>query len=81
MITGGKVSQIDPNSAGLNPAWRDAIGLALCGVTWQEGASAEKIQAEISQLEAWIQIMHDLAPDSGAYYNEVCSSVSVSFLC
>lgn len=73
MIAGGKVSQVDEDSAGLNPAWRNAVVEVICVVGWQEGDSAEEIQVQVDQLKSWIQVMHDLAPDDGAYFNEVCS--------
>ncbi|KAI6038830.1 hypothetical protein EDC04DRAFT_2569206 [Pisolithus marmoratus] len=70
MIAGGKVSQIDPDSAGVNPAWRNAVVETGCGVSWQEGASAEEIAGLRGQLKAWIKDIHDLTPQDGAYFNE-----------
>ncbi|KAI6039145.1 hypothetical protein EDC04DRAFT_3011338, partial [Pisolithus marmoratus] len=70
MIAGGKVSQIDPDSAGVNPAWRNAIVETTCGVSWQEGATAEEIVGLADQLKVWIQSMYDLTPQDGAYFNE-----------
>ncbi|KAL4064183.1 hypothetical protein V8B97DRAFT_2105927 [Scleroderma yunnanense] len=54
MVAGGKVSQIDPESAGVKPAWRNAVMEAICAISWEEGASA----------------LHDVAPNDGAYFNE-----------
>ncbi|KAH7886481.1 hypothetical protein F5I97DRAFT_997130 [Phlebopus sp. FC_14] len=70
MIAGGKVNQIDPDSAGLNPAWRNAIVEAVCGFSWEDGTSQEDLQVQIKQLKSWIKIMHDLTPNDGAYFNE-----------
>lgn len=70
MIAGGKVSQIDPDSAGVNPAWRNAIVKTNCGVSWQEGATAEEIAGLTDQLKVWIKGMYDLTPEGGAYFNE-----------
>ncbi|KAL4062009.1 hypothetical protein J3A83DRAFT_4178849 [Scleroderma citrinum] len=67
---GGKVSQINPESAGVNPAWRDAVVEAVCGVSWDDGASSNQIQGLISQLQTWISAFHDVAPNDGAYFNE-----------
>ncbi|KAI6019152.1 hypothetical protein EDC04DRAFT_3118453 [Pisolithus marmoratus] len=70
MIAGGKVSQIDPDSAGVNPTWRNAIVETTCGVAWQEGATAEEIAGLTDQLKVWIKNMYDLTPQDGAYFNE-----------
>ncbi|KAJ8082043.1 hypothetical protein PM082_007889 [Marasmius tenuissimus] len=35
-VAGGVVSQIDPDSAGLNPAWRETLGPVLTSVQWEE---------------------------------------------
>ena len=76
MIAGGKVSQINPESAGVNPAWRNAVVEAACGVSWDEGASSTAVEGLISQLKAWITSLHDVAPNDGAYFNEVRPSTS-----
>ncbi|KAF8430460.1 hypothetical protein L210DRAFT_3706065 [Boletus edulis BED1] len=70
MVAGGKVSQINPNSAGLNPAWRKAVTETVCGVSWDEGTSAVDIEGMISQLKGWIKATYDLTPNDGAYFNE-----------
>ncbi|KAF8547408.1 FAD-binding domain-containing protein [Imleria badia] len=69
-IAGGKVSQFDADSAGLNPAWRNAVVQTMCGITWKDGTSTTEIQGEISQLQGWIKAMYDLTPNDGAYFNE-----------
>ncbi|KAF9236124.1 hypothetical protein BU15DRAFT_50483 [Melanogaster broomeanus] len=70
MIAGGKVNQIDPDSAGLNPAWRNAVVEVVAGISWQDGASSTEIEGMIDQLKEGIQTMHDLTPNDGAYFNE-----------
>lgn len=70
MIAGGKVSKIDSESAGVNPAWRNAVVEAVCGISWDEGASSKEIEEEISQLKTWISALNDVAPNDGAYFNE-----------
>ena len=71
-IAGGRVSQFAADSAALNPAWRNAVTEAVCGVSWEEYTSTADIQALIQQLRGWIQIMYDATPNDGAYLNEVC---------
>ncbi|KAF8835607.1 FAD-binding domain-containing protein [Paxillus ammoniavirescens] len=70
MIAGGKVNQIDPDSAGLNPAWRNAVVEAECGLSWQDGTSTAEIHELIDQLRGRIKTMYDLTPNDGAYFNE-----------
>jgi len=74
MVAGGAVSQINPESAGINPSWRNAVLQAGCGVFWEEGASSTVIGGLISQLKAWTSSLSDAAPNDGAYFNEVRSS-------
>ncbi|KIJ13652.1 hypothetical protein PAXINDRAFT_170343 [Paxillus involutus ATCC 200175] len=69
-VAGGKVNQIDPDSAGLNPAWRNAVVETICGVSWQDGASSTEIEGVIDQLKGWVKALYDLAPHGGAYFNE-----------
>ena len=78
MVAGGKVSQIEPGSAGVNPAWRNAVVEATCGVAWEEGASSAEIEGLISQLKTWISALNVVAPNDGAYFNEVGSAFTKS---
>ena len=71
VIAGGKVSQFDPDSAGLSPAWRHAVVETVCGFSWEDGTPTMEIQTNISQLQGWIKATHDLTPNDGAYFNEV----------
>ncbi|KAI9464375.1 hypothetical protein HD554DRAFT_2281222 [Boletus coccyginus] len=69
-IAGGKVSQFGADSAGLNPAWRNAVVETVCGISWEDGASSTEIQGMISQFKGWIKAMYDITPNDGAYFNE-----------
>ena len=57
---------------GLNPAWRKALLHAVVGVGWPEGVSSTVIEQFRDTLKGYASTLHDLAPDSGAYLNEVC---------
>ncbi|KAF8834784.1 FAD-binding domain-containing protein [Paxillus ammoniavirescens] len=70
MIAGGKVNQIDPDSAGLNPAWRNAVVETVCGFSWQDGTSTTELRELIDQFRGRIKTMYDLTPNDGAYFNE-----------
>jgi len=74
MIAGGKVSHFDPESAGVNPAWRNAVVEAACTVFRDEDASLAVIEGMISQIKTWTSSLDDVAPNDGAYFNEVRSS-------
>ena len=76
MIAGGKVTQINPESAGANPAWRNAVVGAGCAVSWDEGASSKEIEESISQFKAWVGALHDVAPNDSTYFNEVRAMLS-----
>ncbi|KIJ61684.1 hypothetical protein HYDPIDRAFT_115467 [Hydnomerulius pinastri MD-312] len=69
-VAGGKVSEIDPDSVGLNPAWRKALLHVTFGQTWPEGAAADDIDSAIDLIKQGLKSVHKLAPDSGAYFNE-----------
>ena len=47
-MTRGKVTQIDPKSASINPVWRNAVVGAGCMIPWQEGASSQKKKRKFS---------------------------------
>jgi len=65
------VSRVDPESTGLNPAWRKSMVLASTGTTWQDGANLTEIQAARRLLIQDVKILEGIAPESGAYLNEV----------
>ena len=56
---------------GLNPAWRDSLVYTTVGATWQEGANLTEIEAARQVLVQDMKILEGIAPESGAYFNEV----------
>jgi hypothetical protein len=66
------VSEIDPDSAGLNPAWRKAIVHMIVGDGWASGSTVDEIRAVQQKLKDDLAILESLAPGGGAYFNEVC---------
>ncbi|EIW73963.1 hypothetical protein CONPUDRAFT_170409 [Coniophora puteana RWD-64-598 SS2] len=69
-VAGGQVSKVDPDSAGINPAWRDAVVHITWGASWDDGATADdigKLAAGLKEQEARIRA---LTPTSGCYFNE-----------
>ena len=74
LVTGGQVSRVDPESTGLNPAWRKSLVLAEVGTAWQDGADLAEIQAARQLVIQNMKILEGIAPESGAYLNEVRES-------
>jgi hypothetical protein len=70
LVAGGAVSRIDPDSTGLNPAWRRALAHVLFSESWEEGTSMSEINRLRNQLAQTLQRISDLTPGSGAYFNE-----------
>ncbi len=71
MVAGGAVSKVDPDSAGINPAWRKALVHAVTGQLWEDGAPVEEILAAKEKVKEYTRALEALAPDSGSYFNEV----------
>ena len=70
-MAGGQVSRVDPDSVGLNPAWRNSLIYTIVTTGWQEGANETQINTNRQQLIQDMKILEGIAPDSGAYLNEV----------
>jgi len=56
---------------GLNPAWRNSLAYVTLGVHWQDGTNSTEIEAGRQRLIQDMKILEGVAPDSGAYLNEV----------
>jgi hypothetical protein len=62
---------VDPDATGLNPAWRNSLAYATLGAGWEDGATLEEIEVARQLLIQDMKILEGIAPDSGAYFNEV----------
>ena len=62
---------MDPESTGLNPAWRNSLAYATLGTGWEDGANLTQIEAARQLLVQDMKILEGIAPESGAYLNEV----------
>ena len=71
LVAGGQVSRVGPDSTGLNPAWRHSLALVFLSRTWQEGANLTEIEAARQLFIEDMKILEGMAPESGAYFNEV----------
>ena len=56
---------------GLNPAWRNSLAFAATFATWRDGANYTEIEAARQVLIQNMKILEEIAPESGAYLNEV----------
>ncbi|RDX55832.1 FAD-binding domain-containing protein, partial [Lentinus brumalis] len=70
LYAGGAVAQVDPDTMGLNPAWRNALLHTIFATGWVEGTPVNVIDGLIDQLRQNMTSLRSLAPDSGAYFNE-----------
>jgi hypothetical protein len=64
------VSKVDPDSTGINPAWRKALTHIAWGREWDEGASASEIDQMRAALAKTLERLSTLT-GSSAYFNEV----------
>ena len=64
------MSKVDPDSTGVNPAWRKALAHIDWGPTWDEGASASEIDQLRAALAKTLEKLSTLT-GSSAYFNEV----------
>ncbi|KAI0635700.1 hypothetical protein C8Q77DRAFT_1099088 [Trametes polyzona] len=70
IVAGGAVSRVDPDSVGLNPAWRKARMHVVVATLWPKGSDAGTIGAARKRLQDQMVNLRALAPHSGAYFNE-----------
>jgi len=56
---------------GLNPAWRNSLALVVIGTSWRDGADLTEIEAARQVVIQDMKILEGIAPESGAYLNEV----------
>ncbi|KIL61582.1 hypothetical protein M378DRAFT_26004 [Amanita muscaria Koide BX008] len=50
-------SWVNPDSAGLNPAWREALGLLVSDVTWNEGSQTAEIDRLRKQAASDLEVL------------------------
>jgi len=59
---------------GLNPAWRNSLALVILNTSWRDGADLSEIEAVRQLFIQDMRILEGIAPESGAYLNEVRAS-------
>jgi hypothetical protein len=73
-VAGGAVSKADPDSVGVNPAWRKAIVHITADAVWEEGQPLSDIRNAQQKVR---DILNELDKvGDGAYFNEARISIS-----
>ena len=62
---------MDPDSVGVNPAWRQSLVLMASAITWVEGTPTAAINDKRTVAAADLQSLDTVSPNSGTYLNEV----------
>ena len=75
-IGGGVVSLPHPDSAGLNPSWRNALAKVIVEVSMADAPATEGFLQQIDEMKQFALILDQLTPDSGSYLNEVTKKIS-----
>jgi hypothetical protein len=72
VVLGGTTSQLDPNSleTSVTPAWRNSLWHVAYADGWELGAGVASQQAAFARVTAATQLLRDLFPNSGCYFNE-----------
>jgi hypothetical protein len=59
----------------LNPAWRDTVTHIVLATGWEDGDPPEYQQLVVDIMrQSGLHALKQLAPESGAYFNEVCDA-------
>lgn len=69
-VAGGAVAKADPESTGLNPAWRKTFGEVYVTVGWPAGSSSSVVNLAVESLKNNTEIIDRLSVDSASYLNE-----------
>ncbi|KIL60350.1 hypothetical protein M378DRAFT_168232 [Amanita muscaria Koide BX008] len=69
-VAGGAVSKVDPDSAGVTPAWRQAIAIIESSIIWPEGTPTAQINQLRQGAAAELAALDPLSPNHGTYLNE-----------
>ena len=73
-MAGGAVSRVHPDSAGLNPAWRNAISEIVIAASTSDSSTADFF-LKIDYMKQSTLILDQLTTDSASYLNEVTSNI------
>ncbi|KAG0203567.1 hypothetical protein BGX28_004207 [Mortierella sp. GBA30] len=69
-VAGGAVANGSSVETSVHPAWRDALLSIFFSSKWEDDLPLTKQQAIGHQMTSTIQLLRDITPESGAYFNE-----------
>ncbi|KAF9977529.1 hypothetical protein BGZ75_010284, partial [Mortierella antarctica] len=70
LLGGGAVANGSRIETSVHPAWRDALMNVMFVSNWEDDLSEREQQVVAQKLTSTIQILRDITPGSGAYFNE-----------
>jgi hypothetical protein len=73
-VAGGAVSRADPDSVGVNPAWRKAILHIVAAVAWEDGQPVSEIRDAQQRLREMLNELEKVG--DGSYLNEARTFIS-----
>ncbi|OQE42124.1 hypothetical protein PENCOP_c004G05671 [Penicillium coprophilum] len=69
-ISGTGIAVEPPTDNAVLPAWRDALSHVIFGATWNFTSSWDVIKSTSLFVTEWMDVIREIAPDSGAYMSE-----------
>ncbi|KAE8415272.1 hypothetical protein BDV36DRAFT_311144 [Aspergillus pseudocaelatus] len=69
-ISGTGIAVAPPNDTSVLPAWRDALAHVIVGIEWPNNATWETVHNASLAVTSWMDVLRDIAPESGAYMSE-----------
>ncbi|KAB8077598.1 hypothetical protein BDV29DRAFT_153465 [Aspergillus leporis] len=69
-LTGTGKAVPPPEDNAVLPAWRDALVHVIVGNGWSSDANWETIHNSSLYATSWMDVLRDIAPNSGAYMSE-----------
>jgi hypothetical protein len=69
-ISGTGTAVAPPTDNAVLPAWRDALAHVIVGSEWNSTSSWETIKDVSLYVTSWMDVLREIAPDSGAYMSE-----------
>ncbi|OKL61707.1 hypothetical protein UA08_02339 [Talaromyces atroroseus] len=69
-VSGKGIAIEPPTDNAVLPAWRNALAHILVGIEWNPASSWEVVYNSSLYVTDWMDLLRDIAPNSGAYMSE-----------
>ncbi|KAJ5957683.1 FAD linked oxidase N-terminal [Penicillium viridicatum] len=69
-MSGTGIAVQPPTDTSVLPAWRDALSHVIVGSQWNFTSSWDVIESSSLFVTEWMDVLRDIAPDSGSYMSE-----------